>query len=164
MMTALSTLANTREIKASSTRSRARTRGLAAERHKFDNDASGREFADALGRAAKREVAVRVLIDAAGMRYSWPPITCRLNRAGVRCAKFLPASLLTPWRVATINLRNHRKVLVVDGHTAFAGGMNIRHGNVLSAHPPSPVQDLHFARTIPGKVRDAAARLFSPFI
>jgi cardiolipin synthase len=110
----------------------------------FDNDASGREFANALGRAAKRGVAVRVLIDAAGMRYSWPPITYRLNRVAVRCARFLPASLLTPWRVATINLRNHRKILVVDGHTAFTGGMNIRHGNVLSAHPPSPVQDLHF--------------------
>ncbi len=110
----------------------------------FDNDASGREFADALGRAAKRGVAVRVLIDAAGTRYTWPPITYRLKRVGVRCAKFLPASLLTPWRVATINLRNHRKILVVDGHTAFTGGMNIRHGNVLAAHPPSPVQDLHF--------------------
>jgi cardiolipin synthase A/B len=111
----------------------------------FDNDASGREFADALGRAAKRGVAVRVLIDAAGTRYSWPPITYRLKRVGVRCAKFLPASFLTPWRVATINLRNHRKILVVDGHMAFTGGMNIRHGNVLAAHPPSPVQDLHFS-------------------
>ena len=110
----------------------------------FDNDATGGEFADALGRAVKRGVAVRVLIDAAGMRYSWPPIIHRLNRVGVRCAKFLPASLLTPWRVATINLRNHRKIIVVDGHVAFTGGMNIRHGNVLSADPPSPVQDLHF--------------------
>jgi cardiolipin synthase A/B len=110
----------------------------------FDNDASGRAFADTLGRAAKRGVAVRVLIDAAGTRYSWPPITYRLKRVGVRCAKFLPASLLMPWRVATINLRNHRKILVVDGHTAFTGGMNIRHGNVLAEHPPNPVQDLHF--------------------
>ena len=40
----------------------------------FDNDASGKQFADALGRAVKRGVAVRVLIDAAGTRYSWPPI------------------------------------------------------------------------------------------
>jgi cardiolipin synthase len=111
----------------------------------FDNDASGREFANALGRAAKRGVAVRVLIDAAGTRYSWPPITHCLSRLGVRAAKFLPASLLTPWRVATINLRNHRKILVVDGHTAFTGGMNIRHGNVLADYPASPVQDLHFS-------------------
>jgi cardiolipin synthase len=110
----------------------------------FDNDASGKQFADALGRAVKRGVAVRVLIDAAGTRYSWPPITHRLKSAPVPCAKFLPASLLTPWRVATVNLRNHRKILVVDGQAAFTGGMNIRHGNVLADQPKSPVQDLHF--------------------
>jgi cardiolipin synthase A/B len=110
----------------------------------FDNDASGKQFADALGRAVKRGVAVRVLIDAAGTRYSWPPIIHRLKALQVPCAKFLPASLLTPWRVATINLRNHRKILVVDGETAFTGGMNIRHGNVLADRPASPVQDLHF--------------------
>jgi cardiolipin synthase len=110
----------------------------------FDNDASGKQFADALGRAVKRGVAVRVLIDAAGTRYSWPPITYKLKHAQVPFAKFLPASLLTPWRVATINLRNHRKILVVDGQTAFTGGMNIRHGNVLADQPGSPVRDLHF--------------------
>ena len=110
----------------------------------FDNDATGKQFADALGRAVQRGVAVRVLIDAAGTRYSWPPITYKLKHAQVPFAKFLPSSLLAPWRVATINLRNHRKILVVDGQTAFTGGMNIRHGNVLAANPRSPVQDLHF--------------------
>jgi cardiolipin synthase len=110
----------------------------------FDNDASGQQFAGALGRAVKRGVAVRVLIDDAGTRYSWPSIIHRLKIARVPHAKFLPASLFTPWRVATINLRNHRKILVVDGRTAFTGGMNIRHGNVLAGHPPGPVQDLHF--------------------
>jgi cardiolipin synthase len=67
-----------------------------------------------------------------------------LRRAKIPFARFLPASLFTPWRVATINLRNHRKILVVDGQTAFTGGMNIRHGNVLASRPGSPVQDLHF--------------------
>jgi cardiolipin synthase len=110
----------------------------------FDNDPSGKQFVDALGRAVGRGVAVRVLIDAAGVRYSWPPISHKLRHAHVPFAKFLPASLLTPWRVATINLRNHRKVLVVDGQTAFAGGMNIRQGNVLAARPRQGVQDLHF--------------------
>jgi cardiolipin synthase A/B len=110
----------------------------------FDNDASGIQFAEALGRAVERGVAVRVLIDAAGTRYSWPSIMRRLKAAQVPCVKFLPASLFTPWRVTTINLRNHRKILVVDGLTAFTGGMNIRHGNVLSDRPASPVQDLHF--------------------
>src|SRR5258708_312309 len=110
----------------------------------FDNDESGNLFAGALGRADKRGVAVRFLIDAAGTRYSWPPITHKLKHARIPFAKFLPASLLTPWRVATVNLRNHRKILVVDGQTAFTGGMNIRHGNVLTDKPESPVRDLHF--------------------
>ena len=110
----------------------------------FDNDASGRQFVAALSRAVLRGVAVRVLIDAAGTRYSWPPITYRLRHARIPFAKFLPSSLLTPWRVATINLRNHRKSLIVDGTIAFTGGMNIRHGNVLADKPGSPVQDLHF--------------------
>jgi cardiolipin synthase A/B len=110
----------------------------------FDNDATGRQFAAALGRAVERKVEVRVLIDAAGTRYSWPPITWRLAHARIPFAKFLPASVFTPWRVATVNLRNHRKTLVVDGQIAFTGGMNIRHGNVLASHPNHPVQDLHF--------------------
>ena len=110
----------------------------------FDNDASGGEFVAALARAVQRGVAVRVLIDSAGTRYSWPPITWKLRHAKIPFAKFLPASLFTPWRVATINLRNHRKSLVVDGQLAFTGGMNIRHGNVLADQPAHPVQDLHF--------------------
>jgi len=110
----------------------------------FDNDASGRQFVAALARAVARGVAGRVLIDAAGTRYSWPPITHRLRHAKVPFAKFLPSSLLTPWRVATINLRNHRKSLIVDGTIAFTGGMNIRHGNVLTEKPKHPVQDLQF--------------------
>jgi len=108
----------------------------------FDNDQTGKQFAVALGRAAARGVKVCVLIDAAGARYSWPPITHQLKHRKVAVARFLPS--LMPWRVATINLRNHRKALIVDGILAFTGGMNIRHGNMLGAQPPGPVQDLHF--------------------
>jgi len=108
----------------------------------FDNDASGNQFVDALRRAVGRGVETRVMIDSAGARYSWPPITHKLRRAGVKTARFLPS--LAPWRVATINLRNHRKSLVVDGQIAFTGGMNIRQGNVLADKPKGPVQDLHF--------------------
>jgi cardiolipin synthase len=110
----------------------------------FDNDTSGTKFVAALEGAIRRGVAVRVLVDAAGIRYSWPPITRRLRAAKIPFAKFLPASILTPWRVATINLRNHRKVLIVDGKMAFTGGMNIRQGNVLTEKPAHAVQDLHF--------------------
>ncbi len=97
----------------------------------FDNDVSGKQFVAALQRAVERKVQVRVLVDAAGTRYSWPPITWKLRHAKIPFAKFLPASIFTPWRVATMNLRNHRKSLIIDGQLAFTGGMNIRHGNIL---------------------------------
>jgi cardiolipin synthase len=120
------------------------TKSISLVTYIFDNDATGRKFVDALARAVNRGVAVRVLIDAAGTRYSFLPITGRLKHAKIPYARFLPASLLAPWRVTTINLRNHRKILVVDGQTAFTGGMNIRHGNVLTEKPKSPVCDLQF--------------------
>ena len=119
----------------------------------FDNDESGRSFVAALARAMQRGVAVRVLVDSAGARYTLPPITWKLRAVKIPFAKFLPTSLFTPWRVATINLRNHRKSLIIDGELAFTGGMNIRHGNILGAttHRPAKhlVQDLHFCVTGP---------------
>jgi cardiolipin synthase len=109
----------------------------------FDNDRSGKEFAFALGRAVKRGVEVRVLIDDAGARYSWPSIFGVLKRRKVKVRRFLPTFPIF-WHFMTLNLRNHRKILVVDGQVAFTGGMNIRYGNMLTKHPRSPVQDLHF--------------------
>jgi len=110
----------------------------------FDNDPCGRRFVAALKAAQDRGVAVRVLVDSAGTRYSFPSIMHRLKHAGLPAARFLPSSLLAPWRATTINLRNHRKVMVVDGREAFTGGMNIRQGNLLNEHPRHPVRDLHF--------------------
>ena len=108
----------------------------------FDNDRSGNQFVAALARAVARGVQVRVLIDDAGARYSLPSIVGKLRRAGVPVARFLPT--LAPWRLTTINLHNHRKILVTDGRFGFTGGMNIREGNVLAGKPRRPVQDLHF--------------------
>ena len=127
----------------------AATKSISLCTYIFDNDETGRTFVAALERAGQRGVAVRVLVDSAGTRYSFPPITTKLRRAKIPFAKFLPTSIFTPWRVATINLRNHRKSLTVDGKISFTGGMNLRHGNVLAAHPASPVQDLHFRVTGP---------------
>jgi cardiolipin synthase A/B len=90
----------------------------------FDSDVAGRRFAEALSEAARRGVEVRVLVDALGSRYSWPPITRLLRRSGVRTARFLPT--LMPKRLPFMNLRNHRKLMVVDGRVGFTGGMNIR--------------------------------------
>jgi cardiolipin synthase len=108
----------------------------------FDNDRAGALFLEAFRRAAARQVEVRALIDDLGARYSWPSMIGELRAAGVRVARFLPK--LIPARFRFANLRNHRKILVVDGRVGFAGGMNVREGCLLELHPRHPVRDLHF--------------------
>jgi cardiolipin synthase A/B len=117
-------------------------RSLTLSTYIFDHDTAGLAFAKALGDAVRRGVEVRVLIDAAGTRYSWPPIIGTLRREGVRYARFLPTT--APWRLLSMNLRNHRKILVADGRIGFTGGLNIRAGHWLEKQPLHPVRDLHF--------------------
>jgi cardiolipin synthase A/B len=85
-------------------------------------------------------VAVRLLIDGLGEKYSWPPARKLLRGSAVAVARFLPIH-----QGGHLNLRNHRKILIVDGQTAFTGGMNIggRH-MVTPAETAFPVADLHF--------------------
>ena len=108
----------------------------------FDNDSWGKKFRAALRDAGKRGVEVKVLIDGMGARYSFPPITWGLRRHGIEAAEFMKTIL--PWRFRYLNLRNHRKIMVIDGSIGFTGGMNIRRGNCLADNPSHPVQDLHF--------------------
>jgi len=117
-------------------------RSVALGTYIFDHDPAGSRFVDALAAAVERGVEVRVLIDSVGARYSWPSIVKVLRQRGIRVDRFLHSAV--PWRMPYMNLRSHRKILVVDGETAFTGGMNIRIGHVLSAQPRSPVQDVHF--------------------
>lgn len=93
----------------------------------FDRDRVGLRFVEALERAVKRGVEVRVLVDDTGARYSFPTIVRSLRRAGVPVARFLPT--LAPFRTLALNMRCHRKLLVADGRVAFTGGMNIRAGH-----------------------------------
>ncbi|MFM7603620.1 MAG: cardiolipin synthase, partial [Prosthecobacter sp.] len=113
----------------------------------FEASGIGSEFVTELTAAVKRGVEVRVMVDDAGTRYSWPSIVDALQEAGVQARRFMPNHFLL--RLITMNLRNHRKIMVVDGSKAFTGGMNIREGNMLSLHPKHPVQDLHFEITGP---------------
>src|SRR5215475_7209257 len=108
----------------------------------FDRDEIGLAFAKAFGEATRRGVEVRVLIDAAGTRYSMPTILRALRSEKVRYARFLPAFAL--WRMMSMNLRTHRKILVADGRLGFTGGLNIRVGHCLLKKPRRPVQDIHF--------------------
>lgn len=109
----------------------------------FDTAQIGGEFIGALDRARTRGVDVRVLVDGIGELYTWPRASRELRRRGISAATFLPPRLIPP--SLHVNLRNHRKILVVDGIVGFTGGMNIapRH---LAEDPgrQQRVVDLHF--------------------
>ena len=86
---------------------------------------------------------MRVLLDGIGQYYGFSR-TYRLLRAkDVRTERFLPPSLLR--RGVYVNLRLHRKLLVVDGRIGFTAGLNIRAGHLLAQAPPRKrIVDMHF--------------------
>lgn len=88
-------------------------------------DFSGQRVAEALMRAAGRGVACRVLVDAVGSKdFLRSDLRRGLERHGVRVVAALPVNPLRAL-FARLDLRNHRKIAVVDGRVAFTGSQNI---------------------------------------
>ncbi len=108
----------------------------------FRDDLWGGRFIEALAQAHARGVAVRVLIDGIGGGWLMSRAYHHLVRRGVPAARFLHSPL--PWRMPFLNLRSHKKILVLDGSVGFTGGMNIADENVMATRSPEPVQDTHF--------------------
>ena len=108
----------------------------------FHDDHWGGRFIDAAAAAQVRGVAVRVLVDGIGGGWLRSGAYHHLRRRGVPAARFLHSPL--PWRMPFLNLRSHRKILVIDGCVGFTGGMNIADQNVMAAGTRNPVQDTHF--------------------
>jgi len=109
----------------------------------FDNDEVGQEFVEALCDAQRQGVDVKVLVDGVG-ELSWTRrVSTVLRKHSITVARFLPLTFRPP--AFYINLRNHRKVLVIDGCIAFTGGMNISKRHIVhDGSRGSSVVDLHF--------------------
>ena len=90
----------------------------------FKDDSVGWRVGEALARASRRGVACRVLADGVGSRGLFRRLAPWLRQQGVRIFPVLPATL---WRLpfARLDLRNHRKLAVIDGVIAFTGSQNI---------------------------------------
>lgn len=89
----------------------------------FRPDATGQRFLAALEHAARRGVTVRLLYDSFGSLGLKAAHLAPLRAAGGQAVAFLP--LLWKRRPFTVNLRNHRKLIVVDGAVGFVGGRNV---------------------------------------
>lgn len=109
------------------------------------SDETGKAFADALIAAQQRGATVRVLVDGIGSGYFYCPISRYLKKNGIKMDRFMHSFL--PWKMPFINLRTHKKILIVDGKVGFLGGLNIANENVLALHPKHPVSDTHFKIT-----------------
>jgi cardiolipin synthase len=113
----------------------------------FKRDDIGERFVEALTAAHQRGVLVRVLVDEVGMGRKAHAADTKLAQCGIPTARFIPQRLkLLP----LINLRNHRKIMVVDDHTGFIGGMNICRNY---SGRSTPVRDLHFRLAGPAIVQ-----------
>jgi len=95
------------------------------ETYIFEDDEIGRQFADLLLEQQGRGVQVNVIYDSVGGFTTPKAFFDRLKEGGIEVLEFNPVNPLkakAPW---LINNRDHRKLLVVDGRTAFIGGLNI---------------------------------------
>lgn len=88
----------------------------------FADDAVGRRIADAIARAVARGVECRVLFDPVGSR-PWRRGTRRMLRAtGAEVREALPFRL---WQRTRRDMRNHRKLIAIDGRIGYAGSQNL---------------------------------------
>lgn len=96
------------------------------EMYWFGSDHTGRRFAQALEERARAGVEVAVLYDAVGSIDAADAMFDGLRQAGVKVHEFNPVS---PWRrrfrLDRLQVRDHRKILVVDGVLGFTGGINL---------------------------------------
>jgi len=89
----------------------------------FRRDKLGKALENALVEADQRGVDVKVLLDGVGNGFIRSRTFRQLRAGGVEVRRFLHSKW--PWRMPLMNLRTHRKLLIVDGHMAFTGSMNI---------------------------------------
>ena len=99
------------------------TESIHIEYYIFENDRIGNKIARILIEKARKGVEVRFVYDDVGSWGLKAKFTRTLRKAGVKVGCFMPVAF--PWLTSSVNYRNHRKIVVVDGRVAFTGGLNI---------------------------------------
>ena len=95
------------------------------ETYILEDDAVGQRFADALIARQRAGVQVNLIADGVGTLGTPAAFFERLREAGIDVLVFNPVNPLTAKAGWDVNQRDHRKLLITDGKTAFLGGINI---------------------------------------
>jgi len=95
------------------------------ESYIIEDDEIGRQFADLLLEQQGRGVQVNLIYDSVGGLNTPKTFFARLTQGGIEVLEFNPINPLKVRKQWLVNNRDHRKLLVVDGRTAFVGGINI---------------------------------------
>lgn len=111
-------------------------------------DDEGRDILERLCRRAADGIAVRVVLDGLGSLTTGPWTLRKLRKAGGDVRFFQPLWRPSEWRRA--NLRNHRKIVIVDGERVLAGGINI--ANEYLGPEPDPARWTDLAFLVEGPV------------
>ncbi len=111
-----------------------------AERHVrllfyiFQDDNTGRRVADALVNAANRGVSCALLVDAVGSKQALKRLAPVLRAQGVTVQAALPVGFFRR-SAARFDLRNHRKIAVIDGFIGYGGSQNITDPEFVKGYP-----------------------------
>ena len=141
------TLVNGREIFPAMLKAvRSAKHSITFETYVFWNGEIGRQFTDALAERARAGVKVHAILDAFGTRPMGNENLSKLREAGVEVVKYHSIFWLD---IRRYNNRDHRKLLVVDGKTAFVGGAGIADEWKGDADSPKHWRDNHYQVTGP---------------
>jgi len=118
-------------------------RHIHLEYYIFEDDETGNQLTDMLIKKAQEGVQVRVIYDDFGSRSIRKTVVPKMKKAGVQVYPFYKIKFLAT--ANRINYRNHRKIIVIDGHTSFVGGINIsdRYVNIPGHHNKVYWRDTH---------------------
>lgn len=124
----------------------------------FDCDSETNKFLVAFETAIKNGAMVKILIDGIGtLKFFHRSIEKKfIGIKGLEYAVFLPPYI--PVTMPFVNLRNHRKIMIIDGETGFFGGMNLSKKNVLIEDQKNGILDITFK--IKGHVIDQMLEVF----
>ncbi len=100
----------------------------------YGNDATANRVTEALVRAAKRGVTCRVMLDAVGSKIALKKCAAAMRAQGIEVLAMLPVGLFRR-NAARFDLRNHRKIVVIDGRIGYTGSQNIVDPNFVPGYP-----------------------------